>query len=238
MEKGWDIIISGGSGTRSVSLTRAELRFLLAGVIALVVIVLSGMGFGIWGVLVLTQNSDLRKKNAELEKRMAIVSELEKELSEMRETNQRLRYMLGMDTLSLVPSEPMPSSALPPTAGSRSENTVPQGLPVSGPITQRFSLEHGGIDIAARIGTPVVATAMGLVERVGQDTILGLSVEIAHPSGYRTIYGHLSRALVRQGQQIYGGDIIGYVGETGKVTGPHLHYGIMKDGVFIDPMSQ
>ncbi|MEO0146659.1 MAG: hypothetical protein ABIM19_07490, partial [candidate division WOR-3 bacterium] len=87
MEKGWDIIISGGSGTRSVSLTRAELRFLLAGAIALVVIVLSGMGFGIWGVLVLTQNSDLRKKNAELEKRMAIVSELEKELSEMRETN-------------------------------------------------------------------------------------------------------------------------------------------------------
>ncbi|MEO0181331.1 MAG: M23 family metallopeptidase [candidate division WOR-3 bacterium] len=238
MEKGWDIIISGGSGTRSVSLTRAELRFLLAGAIALVVIVLSGMGFGIWGVLVLTQNSDLRKKNAELEKRMAIVYELEKELSEMRETNQRLRYMLGMDTLSLVPSEPMSSSALPPTAGSRSENTVPQGLPVSGPITQRFSLEHGGIDIAARIGTPVVATAMGLVERVGQDTILGLSVEIAHPSGYRTIYGHLSRALVRQGQQIYGGDIIGYVGETGKVTGPHLHYGIMKDGVFIDPMSQ
>lgn len=221
-----------------MSLTRAELRFLLAGAIALVVIVLSGMGFGIWGVLVLTQNSDLRKKNAELEKRMAIVYELEKELSEMRETNQRLRYMLGMDTLSLVPSEPMSSSALPPTAGSRSENTVPQGLPVSGPITQRFSLEHGGIDIAARIGTPVVATAMGLVERVGQDTILGLSVEIAHPSGYRTIYGHLSRALVRQGQQIYGGDIIGYVGETGKVTGPHLHYGIMKDGVFIDPMSQ
>ncbi|MGB9589896.1 MAG: M23 family metallopeptidase, partial [Candidatus Hydrothermia bacterium] len=66
---------------------------------------------------------------------------------------------------------------------------------------------------------------------------LGLMVEISHPSGFKTTYGHLSKILVKEGQSVYGGDIIGNVGETGNVTGPHLHYAITKDGEPVDPTS-
>ncbi len=233
----WDVIISGVSGTRSLSITRKRLRLLIAGVAGLGLLFLSGVGFGIWGAVILAQNSKLRAENAELQQKVALVSEMEQELAETRETTQRLKYILGLDTLALPETEPLSPGTVSPAAGSRSENTVPQGLPVSGPITQRFSDQHPGIDIVAPRGTPVVATAMGRVERAGQDNILGLVVEISHPSGFRTIYGHLSKILVKEGQSVYGGDIIGNVGETGNVTGPHLHYGITKDGGPVDPTS-
>ena len=239
MEKnGWDLIISGISGSRSMSLTRRRLRLLVAGASGLGLLFLAGIGVGIWGLVVLGQNARLRAENADLQKKVALVSGLEQELAETRETTQRLKHILGLDTRALPGIEASPPGTVSPMAGSRSENTVPKGLPISGPITQKFSDQHAGIDIAAPKGTPVVATAMGLVERAGQDSVLGLVVEISHPSGYRTIYGHLSRILVKEGHSVYGGDIIGNVGETGKVTGPHLHYGMMKDGVLVDPLGQ
>lgn len=239
MEKnGWDLIISGISGSRSLSLTRKRLRLLIAAASGLGLFFLAGIGLGIWGLVVLGQNAQLRAENADLQKKVALVSGMEQELAEMRETTQRLKYILGLDTLVLSKLESSSPGTVSPMAGSRSENTVPQGLPISGPITQTFSDQHGGVDIAAPKGTPVVATAMGLVERAEEDSILGLVVEINHPSGYRTIYGHLSKILVKEGHSVYGGDIMGNVGETGKVTGPHLHYGMMKDGVLIDPLGK
>lgn len=239
MEKnGWDIIISGVSGSRSLSFTRKKLRLLFAGASGLGLLFLAGIGLGIWGLVILGQNAKLRAENADLQKKVALVSGMEQELAEMRETTQRLKYILGLDTLTLLPVEPSFPGTVSPMAGSRSENTVPQGLPISGPITQRFSDQHGGVDIAVPKGTPVVATAMGVVERAGQDSILGLVVEISHPSGYMTIYGHLSNILVKEGQSVYGGDIIGNVGETGKVTGPHLHYGMVKNNALVDPLGE
>lgn len=235
---GWDIIISSVSGSRSISVTRRGLGLIIAGASGLGALFLAGIGFGIWGLVVLGQNARLRAENAELQRKVVLVSQLEQELAETRETTQRLKYMLGLDTLALPLFETSLPATVSPAAGSRSENTVPQGLPVSGPITQGFSDQHRGVDIAAQKGTPVVATAMGIVERAGQDSVLGLVVEVSHPSGYRTIYGHLSRILVKEGHTVYGGDIIGNVGETGRVTGPHLHYGIVKDGAFIDPVGK
>ncbi len=234
---GWDVIISGVSGTRSLSITKPRLRLLVAGAVGAGILFLAGIGLGIWGLVVMGQNARLRAENADLQKRVALVSEMEQELARTRETTQRLKYILGLDTLALPEPEPLSPGTVSPAAGSRSENTVPQGLPVSGPITQKFSSNHPGIDVAAPRGTPVVATAKGIVEKAEQDKTLGLVVEISHPSGYRTIYGHLSKILVKKGQSVYGGDIIGNVGETGNVTGPHLHYGIKKDGTPIDPTS-
>ncbi|MEO0249024.1 MAG: peptidoglycan DD-metalloendopeptidase family protein [candidate division WOR-3 bacterium] len=232
---GWDVIISGTSGSRNLSITRKKLRLLIAGAVGVGIVFLAGVGLGIWGAVIIGQNYNLKKENAELQRKVAMVSEMERELADMRETTQRLKYILGLDTLTLPETEPLSPGTVSPAAGSRSENTVPQGLPVSGPITQKFSEKHPGIDIAAPKGTPVVATAMGRVERAGQDKTLGLVVEIGHPSGFKTIYGHLSKILVKDGQSVYGGDIIGNVGETGNVTGPHLHYGITKDGSPVDP---
>jgi murein DD-endopeptidase MepM/ murein hydrolase activator NlpD len=95
---------------------------------------------------------------------------------------------------------------------------------------------HEGIDIAVNIGTPVHATGKGVVDFVGSKGGYGNAVEIDHGFGYRTVYGHLSKTLVQQGQKVSRGDIIAESGNTGLSTGPHLHYEVEHDGVKLDPM--
>jgi hypothetical protein len=95
---------------------------------------------------------------------------------------------------------------------------------------------HNGIDIAAPRGTPIVATAAGTVSAVGFEHGLGNAVRIDHHNGIRTIYGHLSRSVVRRGQTLRRGETLGFVGNTGLSTGPHLHYEISVNGVPANPM--
>jgi murein DD-endopeptidase MepM/ murein hydrolase activator NlpD len=83
---------------------------------------------------------------------------------------------------------------------------------------------HSGIDLAADIGTPVYATAEGVVCSLERDVGLGRVIKINHKYGYLTVYGHLSQIGVRNGQSVKRGDLIGTVGNTGLTTGPHLHY--------------
>lgn len=89
---------------------------------------------------------------------------------------------------------------------------------------------HLAVDLAADIGTPVYATADGVVSSVGRDHGLGRVIEINHQYGYVTIYGHLSQIKVKNGQQVKRGEIIGAVGNTGLTTGPHLHYEVHFQG--------
>jgi murein DD-endopeptidase MepM/ murein hydrolase activator NlpD len=98
---------------------------------------------------------------------------------------------------------------------------------------------HNGIDFAAPIGTPVRATADGEVTFVGQQTGYGDVVMIKHDGRYSTVYAHLSRfaADVRNGARVHQGETIGYVGQTGWATGPHLHYELRVDGEPRDPMA-
>jgi murein DD-endopeptidase MepM/ murein hydrolase activator NlpD len=99
---------------------------------------------------------------------------------------------------------------------------------------------HLAIDYAAPVGTPVWAVADATVKRAGWDGGHGLSVTLHHRSGYATMYSHLSRLGpgVRTGVRIEQRQIIGYVGSTGLSTGPHLHYGIAKNGQFVNPLSE
>lgn len=83
---------------------------------------------------------------------------------------------------------------------------------------------HYGIDIATQHGNPVVATADGIIVSTTRDKIGGLTVRISHGFGCQTIYCHLSKFLVKPGQKIKRGDVIGLVGKTGKAIGPHVHY--------------
>lgn len=100
-------------------------------------------------------------------------------------------------------------------------------------------MPHNGVDLRASAGTPVYATAAGTVTSVGNDGPCGNKVEIAHPGGISSVYCHLSRfaAGLHVGQHVEGRQLIAYVGQTGRVTGPHLHFGIKKGGQFIDPMT-
>lgn len=95
---------------------------------------------------------------------------------------------------------------------------------------------HKGIDIANVIGTPVWATAKGTVAFAGWDSGYGNSVVLNHANNISTRYAHMSRIEVKVGQQVSRGDKIGAVGNTGRSTGPHLHYEVRIGGVPTDPM--
>jgi len=97
---------------------------------------------------------------------------------------------------------------------------------------------HMGLDFAAPSGTPIYATADGIVKFSGfSPNGYGNHVVINHGFGYETLYGHMVRVSATQGQQVKRGQVIGYVGSTGKSTGPHLHYEVHKSGVQVDPIN-
>lgn len=96
---------------------------------------------------------------------------------------------------------------------------------------------HAGIDFTAPQGTPIYATADGTVTTAGNTgNGFGNHVVISHGYGYETLYGHMLRVKAKQGQQVKRGEVVGWVGSTGKSTGPHCHYEIHKGGNKIDPV--
>ncbi|MBD8009660.1 MULTISPECIES: M23 family metallopeptidase [Acinetobacter] len=119
-------------------------------------------------------------------------------------------------TYSWLISHPLPNSRISSsyggrTMGGRAEN-------------------HSGLDLAAPSGTPIYATGPGIVTKSGWGTGYGQYVEINHGNGYLTRYAHASRLIARVGEQVQAGDHIANVGCTGRCTGPHLHYEVVKDG--------
>jgi len=96
---------------------------------------------------------------------------------------------------------------------------------------------HAGLDFSAPTGTPIYATADGEVQIAGFNTDgYGNKVVINHGYGFQTLYAHMVRVIARVGQSIKRGEVIGYVGSTGKSTGPHLHYEVIKRGTKVDPV--
>ena len=124
-------------------------------------------------------------------------------------------------------------------------SSIPNIKPVNGPITSTFgtrvhplyniSLFHSGIDISASEGTKVQTTGDGVVAFSGYEKGYGQKITINHGYGYITIYAHLSKSFVRQGQKVKRGEIIALTGNTGTSTGPHLHYEIQKDNIKVNP---
>ncbi len=121
---------------------------------------------------------------------------------------------------------------------------TPRGYPVSGRITSPFGRRmdpisgeiafHSGIDISGNLGSPVRATADGVVSHSGWTQKGGFVVVLEHGCGYTTVYAHNKTNAVKIGQKVKRGDVIGYLGSTGKSTGPHVHYEVWKDGKSVD----
>jgi murein DD-endopeptidase MepM/ murein hydrolase activator NlpD len=104
------------------------------------------------------------------------------------------------------------------------------------PLYKDYRL-HPGLDFAAPSGTPIYATADGVVQAAGFNTDgYGNKVVINHGYGYQTLYGHMVRVKARVGQSVKRGEVIGYIGSTGKSTGPHCHYEVIKRGTKVDPV--
>lgn len=124
--------------------------------------------------------------------------------------------------------------------------STPSIWPVKGYLTSGFgprraptagaSRLHKGLDISNRIGTPISAPARGAVTFSGSDGAYGISVRIDHGNGIVTRYAHMQKTLVKVGDYVQRGDVIGALGNSGRSTGPHLHYEVIINGTPVDPM--
>jgi murein DD-endopeptidase MepM/ murein hydrolase activator NlpD len=103
------------------------------------------------------------------------------------------------------------------------------------PFTGQIKM-HSGLDISNHIGTHVIATANGTVEKVEYSNGLGKTIVINHGNGFKTVYGHLSEYRVKAGQYVTRGQLIALMGNTGYSTGPHVHYEVFRDGSPVNPM--
>jgi murein DD-endopeptidase MepM/ murein hydrolase activator NlpD len=125
-------------------------------------------------------------------------------------------------------------------------NATPSIWPIQGWLSAGYGIRrdpftgdadfHPGLDISAEKGAPILATADGTVELAAPSGDYGNLVVINHGFGLVTRYGHLSKFAVWQGQQVKRGDVIGYVGATGRATGPHLHYEVLANGKLMNPL--
>lgn len=162
------------------------------------------------------------KKLEQLQKRMVVQSKSLDEITELAKEKEKL--------LASIPAiQPLANKELTRMAsgyGWRSD-----------PFTKARKM-HWGMDFTAPKGTPVYATGNGVVTRADNNSSgYGEHVRIDHGFGYMSLYGHLSKYNVRKGQKVERGDIIGFVGSTGRSEAPHLHYEIFKDNERINPIN-
>lgn len=138
------------------------------------------------------------------------------------------------------------SKAKPAVSGGIAPVSIPSRSPLDAQImTSSYGMRehpvlggrraHKGVDLAAPIGTPVYAPADGVVSRASWFSSYGLYISLEHGGEMQTRYGHLSRLNVAEGQTVHKGDVIGFVGTTGRSTGPHLHYEVRVDGEAVNP---
>lgn len=166
--------------------------------------------------------------------------EVSEALTMLEERTAVRRTSIGQLAAMMQKDVPGASSFL----GDDTPVTTPTGWPTNGFISSGYGLRwngaefHQGIDIAAEMGTPIVATADGVVTIAGWNAGgYGNMVDIDHGSGVSTRYGHASAVVVTVGQRVRRGQIIAYVGSTGHSTGPHLHYEVRLSGQPVNPTS-
>lgn len=159
--------------------------------------------------------------------------------------DERFRELFA--SWSALDAEPVQESGVPAHIVERSTVSIPSLMPVDDArLTSGFGMRihpvrggrrpHKGVDLAAPTGTPVYATADGIVSLARAGRGYGLYIKIDHGAELETRYAHLSRLAVAAGDNVEKGEIIGYVGSTGWSTGPHLHYEVRVDGVAVDPI--
>jgi murein DD-endopeptidase MepM/ murein hydrolase activator NlpD len=215
---------------------------LLAGVAGfLALLVFASLVMALAGAYRLSRLSYLERRNRTLEAEFTKVVALRKQLEQVEEQSRKMATMLGIEQTPAPvnwDSFPLDSQALPEWLKGKAwgSEMVPKLVPVEEyAVSQRAAGDHLGIDLAAEDGSPVRATADGVVEQRGNDRQYGRFLLLKHGQGYESYYGHLKDWNVDKGDSVQAGQTIGWVGTTGKSTAPHLHFEIRKDGQRIDP---
>lgn len=173
----------------------------------------------------------LKERVRKYEKELDKVKLLEKKMEDLVAYAKKVNNMLGLQKEDLKNFSISPKN-FPYIGENNYEKFI---LPVEGIISRDFSKEHPGIDIVAPAGTPVLACMDGYVIEAGFSDYFGFYVKLNHKGGFYSFYGHMRRVFVRRGEFVKKGGIIGEVGSTGRSTGPHLHFEIIKNGKPINP---
>ncbi|MEO0095549.1 MAG: M23 family metallopeptidase [candidate division WOR-3 bacterium] len=241
MKKGFSIVFTstGSSVSRHIFLPQRYFFIILIFFLILIGILIFGLiNYGTISYR-LVELALLKRRLEAVEKEFSKLETIKKKLELAEVENQRIKKMLGIDK---TPSEVTPVVA--EVEGKYSEDlnnpesseNLPSLLPVFGQISKVFGENHNGVDIAAPLYSPVIAAASGKVISVGWDTLYGNYILIEHSANYKTFYGHLNSILVKYGEVVTGGKIIGTLGSTGKSSSPHLHYEVIFKGQPVDPM--
>ena len=222
-----------------------QIRLIIAG--AGLLFILSGLGIYLLHYTN-QQNIVIRylyQRNYELETEAKKIGELQNKLRNLEIERQKIALMLGADKnpppIDLTKLEESYTPYQEPqksTTGSRF-----LVAPTTGYIISRgFSKTHNGLDFAAQLGMPVFAIANGSVDDVGSDTFYGNYIKLGISGNYKVFYGHLYKTIKLKGEQVSAGDIIGYVGNSGKSTASHLHLEIRQISgdkqIVVDPSKE
>ena len=156
-------------------------------------------------------------------------------------TNQLVTQSKSLDEiLKLAKAKENLLAAIPAIQPVRNENLkrMASGFGYRNDPFTKVRKMHEGMDFTAKTGTPIFATGDGVIQKADNSLSgYGNHIEIRHGYGYKTLYAHLSKYKARPGQRVKRGDIIGYVGSTGRSEAPHLHYEVHKNGKVVNPLN-
>jgi len=238
------------ASTRSfeVSYRRLKVMGVLGVVLGFLVLVMAGSWLWLAGQA--ARMPGLRSEVRELRQDRQRLNELARTLDQVTAEYTKVRAMLGADSTrlpSIVDSTAAPASGDSASSDAEGEqasaprSSLPRRWPLDarGFVTQRHLArmrgDHPGMDIAVASGSRILASGGGTVAEVGEDSVYGRFVRIAHPDGYESLYAHASSLLVQPQQRVRAGRVIALTGSTGVSTAPHLHFEIRKDGRPVDP---
>jgi murein DD-endopeptidase MepM/ murein hydrolase activator NlpD len=235
--------------TRSYELSYRRARAWGIGAAVLAFVLLMMAGSWLWLAAQAARVPGLTAEVRELRRDRVRVRELAQTVERLSTEYAKVRAMLGPDSASLPAFEsPAADTAAADSAAdaeddsaARPRSSLPHRWPLAarGFVTRghlaRIRGSHPGMDIAVASGSRILASGGGTVAEVGEDSVYGRFVRIAHPDGYESLYAHASALLVRARDRVPEGRVIALSGSTGVSTAPHLHFEIRKDGRPVDP---
>lgn len=245
----------GSLASRTVRLPRWLARALLAGAVLLGLALILAMVTYLPVLAAAARVPGLEREVERLERENLKIADLVAALDSAERRYDRIRELLGAD---MVPEPVRFAAELPvaPVIRARTPGTTTDAYqgpsqPDQWPLTEPGyvtrgqagnaigsdtpSESHPGVDIAVPIGSPVRAAGGGTVLQAGEEAEYGRFVLLEHPGGFQTLYGHLSRITVATGQLVAAGEVLGLTGNTGRSSGPHLHFELRREGEPVDP---